>query len=108
MIDVPAPIYDRKTATRRFDTIHGILRSLNQAESFLKGRNATILRQWDQTHTFGDKTGSGHFQGIIHNLFIRKSMIPRRMRGLLTTFALLPVLTVFLRIKPEVDFGGQN
>ena len=27
---------------------------------------------------FGDKTGSGHFQGMIPNLFIRKSTIARR------------------------------
>ena len=35
-------------------------------------------------------------------------MISRQMRGQLTTFSLLPVLTGFLPIKPEVDFGGKT
>ena len=40
--DVPASIYDTKTAARRFDTIHDILRSLGLAQSLRKRRNAPI------------------------------------------------------------------
>ena len=36
LTDVPASIYDRKRAGRRFDTIHDILRSLRLAQSLLK------------------------------------------------------------------------
>ena len=35
---------DKKTAARRFDTIHDILRSLSLEQSLLKGRNAPIWR----------------------------------------------------------------
>ena len=35
---------------------------------------------------FADKTGSGHFSGMVPNLFIKKSTIARQMRGLLTIF----------------------
>ena len=41
---VPASIYDRKVADRRFDIIHVILRSLSLAQSRLKIRNAPIRR----------------------------------------------------------------
>ena len=44
---------------------------------------------------FGNKTGSKHFQGIVPNLFIKKSMIPRRMRVVLSFSETLPVLSVF-------------
>ena len=44
LADVPASIYDRKTAARPFDTIHDILRCLSLAQSLLKGRNAPIWR----------------------------------------------------------------
>ena len=39
---VPAPMYDRKTTARTFDTIHDIIRSLSLAQSFLKGE----MSQW--------------------------------------------------------------
>ena len=42
LIDVPALIYDRKTATRRFDTMHDFLLSFRLVQSHLKGRNAQI------------------------------------------------------------------
>ena len=34
--DVPASIYDRKTAARRFDTLHEILRSFSLVKSLPK------------------------------------------------------------------------
>ena len=43
--DFPAPINDRKTAARPFDTINEILRSLGLAQSLLKSRNAQIWRK---------------------------------------------------------------
>ena len=49
-----------------------------------------------------DKTGSGHLQGIVPNMFIRKSTISRRIRGLSTIFGVLPVFNDFPTIKPEV------
>ena len=33
-----------------------------------------------------DKTGSWHFQGMVPNIFIRKSIIVRQKRGLTTIF----------------------
>ena len=50
LADVPASIYDRKTAARPFDTIHDILRCLSLAQSLLKGRNAPIWRKRAPTH----------------------------------------------------------
>ena len=44
---------------------------------------------------FGNKTGSKNFKGIVPNLFIKKSMIPRRMRVVLSFSETLPVLSVF-------------
>ena len=44
MAYVPAPIYDRKTAARRFDTIHAILRPLSVAQSLIEDRNEPIWR----------------------------------------------------------------
>ena len=41
LMDVPS-FYDRKTASRRFYTIHDILRSLRLVQSLLKGWNASI------------------------------------------------------------------
>ena len=55
-----------------------------------------------------DKTGSGHFQGIVPNIFIRKSTIPRRIRGLSTIFGVLPVLNGFPAIKPEVSIFSDR
>ena len=49
LTDVPASIYDRKTAARRFDIIDDLQRSLGLAQSFLKGRNASIWRKREQT-----------------------------------------------------------
>ena len=49
-----------------------------------------------RSHRFSDdKTGSGHFQDIVPNIFIRKSTIPRRIRGLSTIFGVLPVSNEF-------------
>ena len=42
--DVPASIYDRKTAARPFDTIHDILQSLSLVQSLLSGRNASNFK----------------------------------------------------------------
>ena len=50
LTDVPASIYDRKTAARPFDTNHNILRCLSLAQSLLKGRNAPIWRMRAPTH----------------------------------------------------------
>ena len=50
-----------------------------------------------------NKTGSRHFQGIVPNIFIRKSTILRRIRGLSIIFGVLPVFNDFPAIKPEVD-----
>ena len=55
-----------------------------------------------------DKTGSGHFQGIVPNIFIRKSTIPRQIRGLSTIFEVLPVLSGFPAIKPEVGIFARQ
>ena len=44
LTDVPASIYDRKTAARPFDTNHNIIRCLSLAQFLLKGRNAPIWR----------------------------------------------------------------
>ena len=43
--DVSAPIYDRKTTARPFDTIHGIIRCLSLVQSLFKGPNASIWHQ---------------------------------------------------------------
>ena len=51
-----------------------------------------------------DKTGSRSFQGIVHNILIRKSIIAHRMRGLSTLFWILTVLSGFSGLKPEVGF----
>ena len=50
LTDVPASIYGRKTAARRFDTTYTILRSFRLAQFLLKGRNASIWRQRELTH----------------------------------------------------------
>ena len=50
LTDVPAAMYDRKTAARPFGTIHDILRSLSLVQSLFKGRNAPTLRLWKPTH----------------------------------------------------------
>ena len=42
LTDFSASIYGRKTAVRRFETIHYILRSLSLAQSLLKGVNTPI------------------------------------------------------------------
>ena len=42
--DVQASIYDRKTAARRFDSIHDILRFLSRVQSLLEGQNPPIWR----------------------------------------------------------------
>ena len=55
-----------------------------------------------------DKTGSGHFQGIVPNIFIRKSTIARRKKGLSTIFEVLPVLSGFPAIKPEVGLLARQ
>ena len=49
-----------------------------------------------------------HFQGIVPNIFIRKSTIPRRMRGLSTIFGVLPVFNGFPAIKPEVGIFASR
>ena len=56
--DNPSPIYDRKTASRRFDTTHIIIRSLSLLQSLLKGRNAQIWRQREPT--FWEQAGLRH------------------------------------------------
>ena len=61
-----------------------------------------ILGDFRSDRFFDDETGSRHFQGIVPNIFIRKSTILRRMRGLLTIFGVLPVFNDFPAIKPEV------
>ena len=48
----------------------------------------------------GDKIRNGHFQGMVSNVFMRKSAIARRKRGLTT------ILNNF-RFKPEVDRLGK-
>ena len=50
LTDVPASIYDRKTAARPFDTIHDILRSLSLVQSLLKDRNSPNWRHRAPTH----------------------------------------------------------
>ena len=51
LTNVPASVYDRKSAARPFDTIHEILKSHGLAQSLLKGQNAPIRRVED----LGDK-----------------------------------------------------
>ena len=51
---------------------------------------------------FGYKTGSRHFQDTFPNIFLIKSTFARRMRGLSTISGVLPVLSIFPVIKPEV------
>ena len=38
--NVQDSIHDRKTTSRRFETIHDIVRSLSLAQSLVKGQNA--------------------------------------------------------------------
>ena len=61
-----------------------------------------ILGDFRSSRFFDDETGSRHFQGIVPNIFIRKSTILRRIRGLSAIFGVLPVFTDFPAIKPEV------
>ena len=67
-----------------------------------------ILGDFRSDRFFDDKTGSGNFQGIVPNIFIRKSTIPRRIRGLSTIFEVLPVLSGFPAIKPEVGIFARQ
>ena len=67
LTDVPASIYDRKTAARPFDTNHNILRCLSLSQFLLKGRNAPIWRMRAPAHmrllgTDGLKTSNVYFQ----------------------------------------------
>ena len=56
-----------------------------------------ILVDFRSDRFFDDKTGSGNFQGIVPNIFIRKSTIARRKKGLSTIFDVLLVFRVFRR-----------
>ena len=59
-------------------SVSGKLISANHTQAFLIGIS-------------DDKTGSWHFQGMVPNLFIRKSTISGRKRGLSTNFWSIPV-----------------
>ena len=48
---------------------------------------------------FGDKTGSGHFQGKVPYICIRKSTITRRKRSLSTILGSFPVLSVITSLN---------
>ena len=49
LTDVPASIYERKTAARPFDTIHALLRSLSLSQSLLNDlRDTAIRKKYDQ------------------------------------------------------------
>ena len=70
------------------------------------------METWLPIRTLGqfsaDKTKRRHSEGIVPNIFIRKSTIARPIMGLRTTFELLPVLSGFPVIKPEVENFGVN
>ena len=44
---------------------------------------------------FDNKTGTRHFKGMVPNIFIKKTRILRRMRGIPTIFVRLPVYRLF-------------
>ena len=56
-----------------------------------------ILGDFRSDRFSDDKTGIWHFQGIVPNIFMRKSIVPRRIRGLSTILAYFRFLTIFRR-----------
>ena len=86
LADVPASIYDKKTAARRFDIIHDVLRCLSLAKSLLKSRNIPILRQREPTQMALSETeglkSSIQIEGYLTGRFptVSHALVPARAK----------------------------